>query len=243
MTIDSTTGLVQWQPKNEDAGESTIQVAVYNMSEQMALQSFRLKVDADLTPPPDIQNLKADTGDKKVSLSWAPCQDIEDLADQILYINNGQGYGEGISLSKTTGQYTVSGLKNGQKYTFRITAKDILGNENSGVIVSATPKKDREVIRAWWQFLDPWYYQIERSSSLYLRQYSPFWFPSISRDNASDNRHLMNNQYYYLISPYYLDLIDVFYGNFESERISNWLFDLNSEQYLPYWQRGGYYLR
>ncbi|MEW5803420.1 MAG: carboxypeptidase regulatory-like domain-containing protein [bacterium] len=144
MTIDDS-GKVQWNPSNSDAGPAIIQVKVDNGAGQVALQAFRLGVEADTTPPEDITVLKTAQGDKKVTLSWTPSMNAEgDLADQILYIKEGNNaYGSGISLGKATGSYTVENLKNDLVYTFKITTSDELENESRGVTATATPARQQ----------------------------------------------------------------------------------------------------
>lgn len=144
MEIDPNTGLVQWKPSNQDAGSHIVQILVDNGYGQIASQAFRLRVEEDTTPPPEITNLTAVKGDGKVILSWTPPVDRdEDLADQILYIGEGKEYGAGISLGKNTRGYTVENLKNGQSYTFKIVAVDVLGNASREVTTSATPAKEQ----------------------------------------------------------------------------------------------------
>jgi len=159
MAIDPEEGLIQWEPTNENAGESKVQLAVYNNSGQMALQSFRLHVDEDLTPPGEIQNLTAGKGDQKVTLSWTACEDIDgDLEGQVLYIDKGKGYDEGIPLDKTTTKYRVRDLENGACYAFKITTRDKLGNESDGATVSAVPRKPQIVPESLQKPLDYWFY-------------------------------------------------------------------------------------
>ncbi|MGA1870783.1 MAG: putative Ig domain-containing protein [bacterium] len=61
MTIDPESGIIEWQPTNEDRGSSIVQVQVHASNDQVffksAFQSFRLEVVEDRIPPEDIQNL------------------------------------------------------------------------------------------------------------------------------------------------------------------------------------------
>ncbi|MGA1826324.1 MAG: putative Ig domain-containing protein, partial [bacterium] len=145
MTIDHESGLIQWQPTDEERGSTIVQVQVSAGSDmillQSAFQSFRLTVVEDHTPPDEIEGLTATEGNTQITLSWAPSKDSAgDLADQVLYIDDGTGYGEGKGLGKTVATYTVTDLKNETTYTFKITARDDLGNESAGALVTATPQ-------------------------------------------------------------------------------------------------------
>ncbi|MEW6380207.1 MAG: carboxypeptidase regulatory-like domain-containing protein [bacterium] len=144
MDIDPDTGLVQWTPSNKDAGSCIVQVMVDNGNGQVASQSFRLRVEEDKTPPEEVKGLTAVKGDRKVILSWIPAADRDgDLADQILYIREGQKDSTVISLGKNTSGYTVENLKNDQQYTFRIATVDKLENASTGVTVTATPGREQ----------------------------------------------------------------------------------------------------
>jgi len=147
MNIDQDSGVVQWKPSNSDAGQCIVQLKVDNGSGQVALQAFRLGVEADTTPPEEIATPTAAKGDRKVTISWTPCTDSDsDLADQILYVKEGNAsYSSGISLGKDTATYTVLNLENGKAYTFKITTSDELANESNGVTVTATPAKEQAV--------------------------------------------------------------------------------------------------
>ncbi|MGA1871343.1 MAG: carboxypeptidase regulatory-like domain-containing protein, partial [bacterium] len=141
MTIDPESGLIEWQPTHDNIGGHIVQVQVSAGSDmillQSAFQSFRLEVVEDRIPPEDIQNLTAKRGHVGITLAWTASQDSAgDLAEQILYIDDGTGYGEGINLGKTATTYTWTDAENIKSYTFKITTRDDLGNESEGVIVS-----------------------------------------------------------------------------------------------------------
>ncbi|MGA1871762.1 MAG: carboxypeptidase regulatory-like domain-containing protein [bacterium] len=145
MTIDPESGLIQWQPTHEDIGSSIVQVHISAGSDlillQSAFQSFRLEVVEDLIPPEDIQNLTAQKGNRQITLLWTPSQNrAGDLTEQILYIDDGAGYGEGTGLGKAVTTYTVTNLENEKSYTFKITTRDDLENESAGAIVTAIPQ-------------------------------------------------------------------------------------------------------
>ncbi|MEW6380205.1 MAG: carboxypeptidase regulatory-like domain-containing protein [bacterium] len=167
MDIDPDTGLVQWTPSNSDAGWCIVQVMVDNGNGQVASQSFRLRVEEDRTPPEEVKNLTAVKGDGQVILSWTPPSDRDgDLADQVLYVREGQEYGAGINLGKGASGYTVKNLKNDQPYTFKIVTRDNLENTSSGVTVAATPAKER-VADTGASPISSWYSGLASNSYLF----------------------------------------------------------------------------
>lgn len=110
------------------------------------LETVTLEFDGkgpdDTTPPEDVTELIAQlaTGKKNaVELMWKKSKDTAgDLADQLLYQseNQSQPYGDGKSLGKATEKTEVKNLTGGKEYTFKITAKDLTGNESKGTIIS-----------------------------------------------------------------------------------------------------------
>ena len=99
--------------------------------------------EADLTPPENITDLMItqkllELNEYLVTLTWTPSiNSTGDLLDQILYksLNRGQTYNAGTSLWPNATKYETK-LEGGKEYTFKITAKDRSGNENTGVIKS-----------------------------------------------------------------------------------------------------------
>jgi len=145
MTIDPESGLIEWQPTHEERGSHIVQVQVYRSGYQpipeSAFQSFRLEVVEDRIPPEDIQNLTAQEENQQITLVWTPSQDSAgDLTEQILYIDNGTGYGEGTELGKAATTYTVTNVENEKSYTFKITTRDDLENESAGAMVTTIPQ-------------------------------------------------------------------------------------------------------
>ena len=91
--------------------------------------------EEDTTPPEEITNLTAIPGDTIVDLSWiASINSAGDLAYQILYISSDGGvtYDGGISLEPEITSHQVVDLINDSIYTFKITVRDISGNESIG---------------------------------------------------------------------------------------------------------------
>ncbi len=154
MNIDSKLSLLQWQPTNEDGGRAIVQVAVHDSLGRLALQSYGLQVEEDHTPPEEVSSVRTNPGVGKVTLSWTSCHDGEgDLADLVLYIDNGRGDYREVSFGKNTTEYTLRGLSGNRSYTFRISTRDLLGNESKGVLVKATPKSRQINSGNWFQ---PW---------------------------------------------------------------------------------------
>lgn len=97
----------------------------------------------DTVAPEDLINLTAVAGysaaqSNIVMLSWTvSVNSMNDLADQMLYVDNGNGYDTGTSLGKTATTFTKSGLLDATKYKFKLTVRDTLGHESQGVIVEA----------------------------------------------------------------------------------------------------------
>ncbi|EKD26009.1 MAG: fibronectin type III protein [uncultured bacterium] len=95
----------------------------------------------DNNPPEDVENFTVIAQDESVALSWAPSPNSNgDLVNQLLYIDNGAGYGLAISLGASTLNYTVNSLTNNTLYHFKITCIDNANNESEGALVLATPQ-------------------------------------------------------------------------------------------------------
>ena len=96
----------------------------------------------DTTAPAAPTGLTATAGDRKVALDWADNKET-DLAGYRVYERNADGTWPATPLASTTGSaFTVSGLRNGTTYTFRVTAYDGAGNQSpASSAVSATPRR------------------------------------------------------------------------------------------------------
>ncbi len=103
-------------------------------------------VPTDTLPPEDVTALTATASysvadGNIVNLSWtASVNSVGDLADQIVYMDAGQGYDAGTSLGKSVTTYTRKGFNDASVYKFKITTKDILGHESAGTIVQAATR-------------------------------------------------------------------------------------------------------
>jgi hypothetical protein len=102
---------------------------------------------ADTTPPSDVENLKASAGDSSVTLTWNVATDNIGVKGYRVYYGpksvtiDGGNYANGPVDAGNKINYTASGLTNGTKYYFAVTAYDAAGNEsvNYSVEASATP--------------------------------------------------------------------------------------------------------
>lgn len=101
----------------------------------------------DVAYPSDVENVKAESGDKKVTLSWDPASDNVGVTGYKIFYGN-------TSVSTDSASYTmgpldvgnvltheVTGLENGKTYYFALTAYDAAGNESEfySLEVSAKP--------------------------------------------------------------------------------------------------------
>ena len=88
-------------------------------------------------------NLRTRAGDRRVTLSWtAP---VNTGGEQIAYYEYEQdGDGEWVSTGGTATSYTVTGLTNGQSYTFRVRAVTNSGRAGaSSASASVAPRRPR----------------------------------------------------------------------------------------------------
>ena len=98
---------------------------------------------ADTIPPEDITNFvltfKEELEKFIIVMNWtASINSAQDLIDQILYASMDKGitYDEGTSLGSTATTHQIPNLEGGKEYTFKITTKDVAGNESVGVVKS-----------------------------------------------------------------------------------------------------------
>jgi len=85
----------------------------------------------DTTPPADVSNLKATPSDGSVSLSWTNPQD-NDFNHVVISYSGG-------SQTTSATSANITGLTNGNSYTFTVVAYDNTGNASQGVSVTSTP--------------------------------------------------------------------------------------------------------
>ncbi|HEY6871735.1 MAG TPA: Ig-like domain-containing protein [Geobacteraceae bacterium] len=103
-------------------------------------------VPTDTVAPEDVTGLAAWAGysasdGNTVTLSWtASANTMADLADQLLYMDAGQGYDVGTPIGNTAITFTKKGLADATLYKFKVTTKDTLGHESAGAIVTAVTR-------------------------------------------------------------------------------------------------------
>ena len=123
------TGLTNGQPY-------TFKVRAVNSAGQSAATNSR-SATPTTTEPEAPESLRFTPGDQQVTLRWrAP---TNDGGEPILrYEYDQDGSGTWISTDGTATSHTVTGLNNGQTYTFRVRAVNALGN-GAVVMLEATP--------------------------------------------------------------------------------------------------------
>ncbi|KAF0143500.1 MAG: fibronectin type III domain-containing protein [Nitrospirae bacterium] len=103
-------------------------------------------IPKDTAPPEDVSITSVTAGSDIVSgnfitLKWNPSVNSKgDLADQVVYFDDGKGYDSGTALGKIVTTYTKTGLNDAAKYKFKITVKDTLAHESNGVIAEGVTR-------------------------------------------------------------------------------------------------------
>ena len=98
------------------------------------------------TEPDAPQSLRFTPGDGQVTLRWtAPTNDGGEPITHYEYELDGSGIW--ISTGGTDTRHTVTGLNNGQTYTFRVRAVNTLG-AGDGVTLQATPSPQSPITRS-----------------------------------------------------------------------------------------------
>lgn len=101
---------------------------------------------ADTVAPEEVTGLAAWAGyiagdGNYVTLSWTgSANSAGDLADQVIYVDAGQGYDAGTPIGKTAATFTKKGLADATLYKFKVTTKDTGGHESAGVVVTAATR-------------------------------------------------------------------------------------------------------
>lgn len=103
-------------------------------------------IPTDTVAPEEVTGLAAWAGytaadGNYVTLSWVPSANtLGDLAEQLVYVDAGQGYDAGVSIGKTATTFTKKGLADATNYKFKVTTKDTLGHESAGTVVTAVTR-------------------------------------------------------------------------------------------------------
>lgn len=120
--------------------KNRIQVSLMLFLSALIILSCGKTVDTpqDNTPPGEVTNVIATSGDSKVTLEWDEPSD-EDFAQIQITFEPVNSLVQPIPLSPGFPTKEFQGLTNGVEYTFTIKAVDINANKSDGITVTATP--------------------------------------------------------------------------------------------------------
>lgn len=90
---------------------------------------------ADLTPPVNVENFQAISGEGQVELTWSKTNDADLKEFVITYSPKGMV----VILDKDQTSYTASKLTGYTEYTFTLKSKDMAGNLSDGISKKAIP--------------------------------------------------------------------------------------------------------
>ena len=93
----------------------------------------------DNTPPAEVENLQATTGDGTVRITWSDPED-EDFDHAEVFSNPCYADCRDV-VAPGDEQYTFTSLPNDEEFDFYVNTIDTAGNESSGVFVTATPSR------------------------------------------------------------------------------------------------------
>jgi len=88
--------------------------------------------------PNEVSNLTSAVGDGEVKLSWTD-PTYSDFDHVEITWDSADGEGQSKTVTAGTEQATITGLKNGDAYTFTVKTVDTSGNASSGNTTDATP--------------------------------------------------------------------------------------------------------
>ncbi|MEL7565226.1 MAG: DUF4959 domain-containing protein [Dehalobacterium sp.] len=94
--------------------------------------------DVDETAPEKVSSLAAVPGDRQVTLNWADPAD-KDLKEIKIYTEETGSVAGTVYAQPGVQTAAITGLTNGNTYTFIVTTIDASDNESEGVTVQATP--------------------------------------------------------------------------------------------------------
>jgi hypothetical protein len=106
--------------------------------------------DDDVTPPAEVSNLSAQTGDGnttppswtgdgKITLTWTGPDDADFTYVKITFIPEADGVAQPLIVNKGIETKVIEGLVNDREYTFTVKTLDAAGNESAGTEAQATP--------------------------------------------------------------------------------------------------------
>lgn len=93
----------------------------------------------DVVPPHDVANVRVKAANASVTLTWALPADPDFDRVSVTRLASGKGARALMIYQGTKRSLTDSRLKNGVRYRYRITTRDMVGNRSAGVEVVATP--------------------------------------------------------------------------------------------------------
>lgn len=94
--------------------------------------------EIDTTPPSEVSNLSAVSGEGKVILSWTKPQD-DDFDHVTITFGSGGTVGSSFTGTISATGTEINGLTNGVEYSFVVTAVDSVGNKSDGKTVTGIP--------------------------------------------------------------------------------------------------------
>jgi fibronectin type 3 domain-containing protein len=174
---------------------------------------------SDIVPPEEISNLKATasyTGVNAniVNLDWqASIDSAQDLADQVLYVDDGSGYDAGTLLGAAATSHQLGGLSDNQVYKFKIATRDSGGRESKGVYIqlttalnnptdlSAQPGKNKVALS--WTAVDSPYlaiYKLYRQTAPFSDVESLSAFKGLTETGFVDTMLENGTAYYYAVT-------------------------------------------
>ncbi len=95
--------------------------------------------EIDTTPPSEVSDLSAVSGEGKVILSWAKPKD-DDFDHVTITFGSGGTVGSSFTGTISATGTEINGLTNGVEYSFVVTAVDSVGNKSDGKTVTGTPR-------------------------------------------------------------------------------------------------------
>ena len=92
------------------------------------------EVQADITPPSEIQNLEASPATYSISLSWSNPEDLDFSCVRVYLRGENSVWNKLCEISGDN--YLVEELSSGTEYVFKLTTVDTSGNESDGVVIT-----------------------------------------------------------------------------------------------------------
>jgi len=137
-----------------------------------------------------------------IILRWTPSLDSKgDLADQMIYFDDGRGYDSGTTIGKDATEYIKKGLADATKYKFKITVKDTYGHESQGSAAEAVTRlpnpANLKAIEGNQKITLSW----DAVASPYLKQYNIYRIQSAVEQTNVENMVLVKT----LKEPSYID--------------------------------------